>query len=153
MLTINHAGELVWIDRQSDSFVFIKGTKKESIPANNISGSMSYLGWFPDDRKYMIIHQGSTVILDLDTKKINFGPALNLSHLFCWADTNSIWNSFTLDFLGLASPLVKTNLITGETVFSGVILPFCAFSRTSSAGNLVAVACEGEYGIKVFRMP
>jgi hypothetical protein len=153
--TLNHAGELVWIMTEENGIAIDWGSKKKSYPVDSSVLTLldlEFWDWFPDNKKIIIIDYGRANVLDLDTGKIRYGPVLDIQYPGGWADSNSMWHPYCFSFIGRSSPLVKTNLITGETVFSGVILSFDA-NHVYCAGNIIATSSSGDHGIKVYRMP
>ncbi|HQE24351.1 MAG TPA: hypothetical protein PLM20_10680 [Syntrophomonadaceae bacterium] len=148
--TINHAGELVWMTNEENGIGFNWGNKKKAFATDFHDPEL--WDWFPDNKKVIISDNGAVNILDLDTGKYSYRLMLDIVSPGGWADNSSIWHPYYFTFMGRSSPLVKSNLLTGKSVYSGIILPF-GTPYVCCAGNIVAAACAGDFGIQVYQMP
>lgn len=163
--TLNHAGELVWITPEKGTLHVetAKGTKSFLIYDDASDyvhfDFLSPLDWFPDNKKILFAdsHLGLTGSLchSLDLASGDFDRCGEISRIYSpgnWVDDKNAWDFY---FFGIAdchySPLIKTNFISGEAEFAGLVLPISEMTRYSSSGKVVAVA--GDQGVQVYRMP
>lgn len=164
--TLNNAGELVWIEKGNDNMIIDTGKSKKSYPlrysddgykGTTFLEGTTFLDWFPDDKKIMFAENEfesyGVSILDLERGKTTFQYPSWIYSPGSWAGPASIWDVEYLYYPGQFSPLVKFNMETGESEYTGVLLPFSGDVRYCSAGNIVAVACEGDHGVQVYQIP